>query len=71
MDAILNNRKLGYGLIVGGLAAVNLVYLGDLIGGEATIWLGSKSAIAIVIANIAVLLGVCIVIRLNAEEDAS
>ncbi len=63
-------KDIGTGVLVIGLVAVNVVYLGDiLVKGEEVLELGMKSGLALVVANLVALGG--LVVLLRSEKEAS
>ncbi|MCH7930290.1 MAG: hypothetical protein IIA73_10195 [Proteobacteria bacterium] len=63
-------KDIGTGILVIGLVAVNVIYLGDiLVKGEEFIELGTKSGIALVVANLVALGGLVLLLRSEKEES--
>ena len=63
-------KDIGTCVLVIGLVAVNLVYLGDImVKGEEVIDLGGKSSLALVVANLVALGG--LVLLLRSEKEGS
>ena len=66
----MNNKALAIGVLVVGLAAVNLVYLSDLLAGSAVIQLGWKSAVGLIIANLVTVGGLVMLVRSGTDSQA-
>jgi hypothetical protein len=59
----MESKQLGLVLLVVGLAAVNLIYLADLLAGDGFIVMGVKSWGAVVVANAAAIIGLVMLNR--------
>ena len=67
---VMKAKDIGTGILVIGLVAVNVIYLGDIVvKGEEVIILGTKSGFALVVANLVTLGG--LVLLLRPEKEAS